>query len=78
MDFSGSAYVFDRDAEGTWHPVQKLEAADGAGSDFFGSALMLSGEVVVAGADGDDDLGIGSGSAYVYDGRVGAVAGLQP
>lgn len=70
---SGSAYVFERDAGGTglWGEVKKLTAADAASGDFFGRSVSLSGDKVVVGADGDDDAGTNSGSAYVFERNAG-------
>ena len=49
----------------------KITASDGANNDKFGRSVALSGNVVITGSDGDDDNGLGSGSAYIYryDGR---------
>ena len=62
----GSAYVFLRTGT-TWALQQRLGASDRADSDFFGDSVAISGDTVVAGADGDD---VGSttdqGSAYVF------------
>jgi hypothetical protein len=44
----------------------KLLAYDGAADDYFGRASAISGDVLVVGADHDDDNGTDSGSAYVY------------
>ncbi|PLY10169.1 MAG: hypothetical protein C0624_02440 [Desulfuromonas sp.] len=63
---SGSAYVFARQPAGSWTETAKLTAADGAGSDFFGFAVDLSGDTAVIGAYGDDDKGLWSGSAYIF------------
>lgn len=65
---SGSAYIFQRDAGGpeAWGQVAKLLAGDGAGGDYFGGAVAIAGETVVAGARQDDDRGDSTGSAYVY------------
>ncbi|WP_437689182.1 FG-GAP repeat protein [Sorangium sp. So ce176] len=62
---TGTAYVFERSGT-TWTQQQEIFASDGAGSDSFGSAIALDGDTVVVGAPGDDDLGSGSGSAYVF------------
>ncbi len=45
---------------------QKLLASDGARGDTFGRSVSLSGDVAVIGAYHNDDLGLNSGSAYVY------------
>jgi hypothetical protein len=66
---NGSAYVFERDAggAGTWGQVAKLTASDGAAYDYFGNAVSISGDTVVIGADGDEDSGYMSGSAYLFE-----------
>ncbi|MEN8130027.1 MAG: choice-of-anchor D domain-containing protein [Pseudomonadota bacterium] len=62
----GAAYLFTRDSAGGWSEQQKLTAYDGEAGDYFGEALALSGDTVVVGAYGDDDMGDSSGSAYVF------------
>ena len=63
----GGAFVFERDVNGSWSVVQELTAPDGAVDDNFGDAVGLSGDMLVIGAWGDDDLGDYSGSAYVFE-----------
>ncbi len=62
---SGSAYVFERNMGGTWNEVQKLTASDAASSDRFGESVSISGNYTIVGADGNDDNGFSSGSAYI-------------
>ena len=66
---SGSAYVYARDQGGAdvWGQVAKISASDGADSNYFGRAVSINGDTVVVGAFGDDDDGLNSGSAYVFD-----------
>ena len=45
----------------------KLTAHDGATVDLFGASVSVSGDTVVIGAEADDDRGLNSGSAYVFD-----------
>ncbi len=45
----------------------KLLPADGAAEDGFGAAIDMAGGVIVVGAPGDDDRGVDSGSAYLFD-----------
>ncbi len=61
----GSAYVFTRSGS-TWTQVVELTGADTAVDDHFGFAVALSGDVLVAGAYGDDDAASSSGSAYAF------------
>jgi hypothetical protein len=63
---SGSAYVFTRTGT-TWTEQAKLLASDGAATDFFSAyAVSLLNDTAVIGAQGDDDNGADSGSAYVF------------
>ena len=68
---SGSAYLFD--IQDLKNPVQiaKLLPSDGAEEDFFGGSVSISGlpgkEIAIVGALSDNDNGISSGSAYLFD-----------
>jgi len=64
---SGSAYVY-KYINASWSQTQKLTASDGVASDFFGRSVSISGDglTAIVGADGDDDRGTNSGSAYIY------------
>ena len=64
---TGSGYIFERDEAGTWTEVQKLTASDGAANDYFGASVSISGDRVVVGADGTNDNGSNSGSAYIFE-----------
>ena len=66
---AGAVYVFQRLA-GSWFFIDKLLASDGQALDTFGVFVEIDGDTAIVGADGDDDLGGGSGSAYVFQ-RVG-------
>ncbi len=61
---SGSAYLFDIT---TGEQIAKLLPNDGAAADSFGSAVAISGTTAIVGAIFDDDNGIFSGSAYLFD-----------
>ncbi|MBM43489.1 MAG: hypothetical protein CMJ36_00530 [Phycisphaerae bacterium] len=65
--YSGSAYIYERQADGSWSEMQKLTASDGAQIDQFGSSVAISGDTALVGALADDDNGIYSGSAYIYE-----------
>ena len=66
--FSGSAYIYQKDQGGTdnWGEVKKLNASDAAAFDYFGWSVSISGDYAIVGADGNDDNGSNSGSAYIY------------
>jgi len=63
--YSGSAYVFDVVSGAQ---VFKLWAEDdGAAWENFGHSVAVVGDVAVVGANQDEDLGAGTGSAYLFD-----------
>ena len=62
---SGSAYVY-RFNGNTWAESAKLVALDGQPNDFFAHSVAIDGSVAVVGSVFDDDLGVNSGSAYIY------------
>ena len=64
---AGAAYVFARDGE-SWRQEAKLVAADGGKVDIFGVRVALSGNTALVSArrDDDDQMGVDSGSAYVF------------
>ena len=74
---SGSAYVFKRDGGGSWSEQAKLVAGDGGTFDFFGYSVALSNDTALVGAQGDDDNGSSSGSAYVFTRDGAGVWSLQ-
>ena len=61
----GAAYVFCYDGT-AWTETQKLVSSDIAAGDDFGASVSMNGDVLVVGADYDDDGGSTSGSAYVF------------
>ena len=64
---SGSAYVFKRTGT-SWAQEAQLLASDGAIIDQFGGSVSISGDYAVVGATNDDnDNGVGSGSAYLFN-----------
>lgn len=62
--YTGSAYLFTRDATGNWTQETKLTASDGASSDEFGAAGSLDGGTALVGAPAI--FGDHSGVSYVY------------
>lgn len=55
------------DAQCTESESVELVSSDLSGSDNFGVALALDGNTLLVGANGDDDNGSSSGSAYVFE-----------
>ncbi len=64
---AGAAYLFDVT---TGAQVDKFVPDDGAEGDQFGAAAAMHAGIAVLGAPSDDDLGVSSGSAYVFDVRL--------
>ncbi|UCF77814.1 MAG: hypothetical protein JSW03_06795, partial [Candidatus Eiseniibacteriota bacterium] len=62
--YKGSAYVFERDAGGTWSQTQELVASDGVAGDNFGCSVDVSGDAAIVGAYLGNSL---FGTAYVWE-----------
>ncbi|MBO6740475.1 MAG: FG-GAP repeat protein [Phycisphaerales bacterium] len=72
----GSAYLFDIN---TRKQIAKLMPNDAAESDSFGGVVALSDNLAIIGAPGNDDNGVDSGSAYLFDLSTGQqIAKLLP
>ena len=65
---SGAAYLYNA-TNGS--QTAELLAADGAEYDYFGCSVGVSGDNAIVGARWDDDNGVQSGSAYIYDATTG-------
>jgi hypothetical protein len=77
LNGSGAAYVFVRSA-GVWSQQAYLKASNTGAADSFGSAVDISGDTLVVGADGEDsnatgvggdqanNLALQSGAVYVF------------
>ena len=75
---SGAAYVFERDADGSWNQAAYLKSSNSESPDLFGSAVAVQGDWIAvsasnessaaAGVDGDqaDDSLPGSGAVYLF------------
>lgn len=64
---SGSAYIFERQGDGTWIETAKLLASDGENFDFFGTAVALFGDRAFVGSPRNGEPGNFSGSAYIFE-----------
>jgi FG-GAP repeat len=76
----GAAYLFQRQADGSWVEIAKLKASDGAYLDNFGQSVAAGPATTIVGAVYDDEAGFYSGSAYVFlEREVGlSLAGVCP
>jgi len=63
---AGAAYLFEFNGV-SWIESQFLLANQGDGSDYFGSAVGLSGDWMIIGAFSDDENGDGAGAAYSFN-----------
>lgn len=66
---AGAAYLFEYNGM-TWKEQAILLPGDGHANMWFGGSVYLFGDCAIVGASADDDLGIQSGSAYLFQ-RVG-------
>ena len=66
---AGAAYVFDAPSGLQLH---KLVASDAQVDDYLGFAVALDGDLLVAGAPGDDTNGPQAGAVYLFDARSGS------
>ena len=60
---AGNAYLFD---VSTGLQIAKFLASDGEALDHLGISIDIDNGRIAAGADGDDDLADGAGSAYLF------------
>ncbi len=70
MDAAGSAYVFERQPNGTWNQVKKLVASDRAAGDDFGKFVDIRGDRAIIGAmnkDDDPNFYFSAGAAYIFE-----------
>jgi hypothetical protein len=67
----GSAYVFRRN-KCNWLEDAKLVPDESNDYMYFGRDLAIQGNVVIVGAENDDDLGDSTGAAYVFSRSTGS------
>ena len=64
---SGSVYIYEKDDKSNeWNMKQKFVPSDAVYGNNFGAHVAIYGNIVVVGADGDDDNGEDSGSVNMY------------
>ncbi|MCB9291430.1 MAG: T9SS type A sorting domain-containing protein, partial [Lewinellaceae bacterium] len=63
---AGAAYLIHWDGN-EWIPQPgKITADEPAADEYFGTAVSISGDWVIVGAEGNDDAGADAGSAYIF------------
>lgn len=65
---SGSAYLFNTS---NGQQIAKLLPSDGTAHDWFGNDVAIYGSTVVVSSYRDDDMGIDSGSVYLFNSDTG-------
>ena len=66
-DRTGSVYIFERQADGSWSQVDKILAPEGTVDADFGTDVSLNGNRLLIGAARDNDLANNAGSAFIYE-----------
>jgi uncharacterized repeat protein (TIGR01451 family) len=66
---AGAAYILMRNLGGAdnWGELKKIYASDGGAGHYFGDAVDMSGDVIVAGVHNKDDFGENSGAFYLFE-----------
>jgi hypothetical protein len=65
---TGTAYVFELEADGTYSEVQILVGSDSTDGDRFGTSVAISGDLIVVGSPESDYLNLEyTGAAYVFE-----------
>lgn len=67
-EFSGAAYLFDIT---TGLQLFELIPTDSAEFDHFGNDAAIDGKIAIVGSQFNDDNGVSSGSAYLFDAQTG-------
>jgi hypothetical protein len=73
---TGAVYVFYKDPVSGWDDGFKITATGGQLDDRFGFSVAISGDWLIVGALGNDDLLANSGAAYIYE-RTGTNSWTQ-
>ncbi|MCD4795329.1 MAG: carboxypeptidase-like regulatory domain-containing protein [Bacteroidales bacterium] len=71
---AGTAYIFKKE-DADWNEIMKLLPDEVASSDAFGCAVAVFGNNLIVGSRGDDDYGMNSGAAYMYEKDSPSVSG---
>ncbi len=73
LDNAGAAYLYTRNADGTWTQIQKLVASDRASNSYFGYSVAISGSFIIIGSytNNTDENNTNNlsyaGAAYVFE-----------
>jgi hypothetical protein len=64
---AGAAYIFERNATGSWNELRKIQASDKEADDYFGYSSSISGNYTIVGAAYEDTGGSAAGAAYIFN-----------
>lgn len=64
---SGAIYVFERIANDNWVEVDKLIASDGESWEWFGSDVLINGDLIVVGSSEHGHNYNSAGAVYVFE-----------
>lgn len=76
---AGAAYLFQKDANGTWNEIKILEGSSADEEDYFGESVAINEDYIAIGAiREDDDMTIGgtyndAGAVYIFKKNEGGV-----
>ncbi len=76
MGYAGSAYIFERNANGKWYQKQKIVASDRDMNNYFGISAQIDGDLIIVGAEqeSEDIAGVNTiflaGAAYIFERSV--------
>jgi len=66
FSFAGAAYLFHHQAVNLWELSSRIVATDPASSDYFGSAVAISGDYAISAAKMEDEVADRAGAIYSY------------
>jgi hypothetical protein len=66
FSFAGAAYLFHHQAAYLWELSSRIVATDPASSDYFGSAVAISGDYAISAAKMEDEVADRAGAIYSY------------
>ena len=64
----GAAYIFERNTDGFWSEVAKIQAGDKEDGDLFGNSVSISGDRAIVGMRGNHP-----GAAYIFERNTNGV-----
>ena len=64
---AGSVTIYQSDKSGRWSEITRLTPSDAEAGIQFGRNVALSGDTLLVGAPYDNDGGVRSGSAYIFE-----------